>query len=231
MSQLHILLIEDDAELAALTVEYLSNFDYRLSHEADGLSAVERILEEQPDVVLLDIMLPGKSGIDICREVRQVFSNPIIMLTARSDQIDQIIGLEMGADDYICKPVEPRLLAAKINAVSRRIQQSLGANETTLAVQDLHINNVAREVRQRGRALELTTHEYDVLYLLARNAGRVLSRESIFSDVRGIEYDGISRFVDVTISRLRHKISDDPNNPSRIKTVRNRGYLMVPETI
>ena len=230
MNGLRIMLIEDDAELAELTLEYLRGFDHQVSHEADGNKAVERILSEQPDLVLLDIMLPGKNGIDICREVRERYSNPIIMLTARTDQIDQIIGLEIGADDYICKPVEPRLLVARINAVSRRIQRETPepASQQLIQVQDLHIDSSARVVTRNGEALILSTQEYDLLELLASNAGEILSREYIFHEVRGLEYDGMSRFVDITISRLRHKIGDDPHNPSRIKTVRNRGYLLVP---
>ncbi|MCV6589814.1 MAG: response regulator transcription factor [Marinobacterium sp.] len=228
MQSLRILLIEDDAELAELTLEYLRGFDYDVSHEADGARASERILTEQPDLVLLDIMLPGKSGIDICREVREHYNNPIIMLTARSDQIDQIIGLEIGADDYICKPIEPRLLVARIHAISRRIQRQTPAPDSTsiISIQDLEIDHSSRVVRRNGEALSLTTQEYELLYLLASNAGEVLSREYIFHQVRGLEYDGISRFVDITISRLRHKIGDDPTYPVRIKTVRSRGYLL-----
>ena len=232
MNTLRILLVEDDAELAELTLEYLRGYDYRVSHVADGDLAVEQILTEQPDLVILDIMLPGKSGIDICREVRDRFPNPIIMLTARSDQIDQIVGLEIGADDYICKPVEPRLLVARINAVSRRIQRHTPEPEAPqmIRVQDLQIDSSARLVCRQGQSVSLSTQEYDLLHLLAKNAGQVLSREYIFQEVRGLEYDGMSRFVDITISRLRHKIGDDPHNPSRIKTVRNRGYLLVPHT-
>jgi len=229
MTGLRILLIEDDAELAELTLEYLRGFDHQVSHEADGNQAVQRILNDQPDLVLLDIMLPGKNGIDICREVREHYRNPIIMLTARSDQIDQIIGLEIGADDYICKPVEPRLLVARINAISRRIQRNISptaATDNLIQVQDLQINSNAREVSHQGQPLNLSTQEYDLLHLLASNAGQVLSREYIFHEVRGLEYDGMSRFVDITISRLRHKIGDDPHQPERIKTVRNRGYLL-----
>lgn len=230
MNGLRILLIEDDAELAELTLEYLRGFDHEVTHEADGNHAIERILSEQPDLVLLDIMLPGKSGIDICREVREHYTNPIIMLTARTDQIDQIIGLEIGADDYICKPVEPRLLVARINAISRRIQRQTTetAPQHLIKVQDLQIDSSARVVTRNGDALTLSTQEYDLLHLLAANAGQVLSREYIFHEVRGLEYDGMSRFVDITISRLRHKIGDDPHHPNRIKTVRNRGYLLVP---
>lgn len=231
MNGLKILLVEDDQELAELTMEYLQGFDHEVIHLDEGTHAVERILQEQPDLVILDVMLPGKNGIDICREVRQDFDNPIIMLTARTDQIDQIIGLEIGADDYICKPVEPRLLVARVNAVTRRSQrvaESSGTSASVIEVQDLEIDNGARIVRRNGEAIELSTLEYDMIYLLASKAGEVLSREFIFREVRGLEYDGLSRFVDITISRLRQKIGDDPNHPSRIKTVRNRGYLLVP---
>jgi len=231
MNGLRILLIEDDAELAELTIEYLQGYDHQVSHEVNGNQAVARILQEQPDLVLLDIMLPGKSGIDICREVRERFHNPIIMMTARTDQIDQIVGLEIGADDYICKPVEPRLLVARINAVHRRAHWHPATDEAPASIirlQDIEIDSSARIVTREGETLSLSTQEYEMLYLLASNAGQILSREQIFHKVRGLEYDGVSRFVDITISRLRQKIGDDPHHPIRIKTVRNRGYLFAP---
>lgn len=233
MNGLKIVLVEDDIELAELTIEYLQGFDHQVIHIDEGTHAVEQILKEQPDLVILDVMLPGKNGTDICRELRQDFDNPIIMLTARTDQIDQIIGLEIGADDYICKPVEPRLLVARVNAVTRRSQRGGDAAGNTtsharIEVQDLVIDDSARIVSRNGEAIELSTLEYDMIYLLASRAGEVLSREFIFREVRGLEYDGLSRFVDITISRLRQKIGDDPNHPVRIKTVRNRGYLLAP---
>lgn len=226
-----ILLVEDDRELAELTMEYLSGFGYQMIHEGHGLNAVERVLQETPDLLLLDIMLPGKSGIDICKELRPHYNNPIIMLTARTDKIDQIVGLEIGADDYICKPVDPRLLSAKISAVERRIQREKSAIETpnTFIINEIEFNHGARKVRCQNRELTLTTQEYDLLYLLACNAGKILPREYIYSQIRGFEYDGLSRFVDITVSRLRHKIKHNTLGNECIKTVRNRGYLFIPQ--
>lgn len=230
---IRILLVEDDLELAVLTAEYLTEFGFQVTHEQDGARAIARMEQLDPDLLILDLMLPNKSGIEICREVREQFTKPIIMLTARTDQVDQIVGLELGADDYICKPVEPRLLVARINAVTRRTQRHAEAGVATTGTSvvrlgDLCIDHQARQASFSGQLLDLSTQEYNMLYLLAQHAGEVLSREYIFQQVRGIEYDGLSRFVDITISRLRNKLGDSPGTPRRIKTIRNGGYLLVP---
>jgi len=175
-------------------------------------------------------MLPDVDGIEVCRRVREKYKNPIIMLTARTDQIDQIIGLEMGADDYICKPVEPRLLLARIKALLRRaasekVQQPVIVDEERLNFDSLTIDNAARCVTLAGKEILLTCPEYDLLWLLVKNAGKVLSRETIYSSLRGISYDGSNRMIDITISHIRTKISEDPKVSKRIKTIRNKGYM------
>lgn len=225
-----ILIVEDDERLAALTKEYLLANGMQVNVVGDGLSAIRLIRREQPDLVVLDLMLPGADGLAVCREVRADFHNPILMLTARTDDMDQVLGLEIGADDYVAKPVKPRVLLARIKALLRRggADQS-GAGR--LEFGELVIDNAAREVTFQGAAVDLTSAEYDLLWLLASNAGTVLSREMIFEKLRGIQYDGQDRSIDVRISRIRPKVGDDPDNPRRIKTVRSKGYLFVRETV
>ena len=234
-----ILIVEDDERLAELTREYLTNNGFRVSVEHNGAVAVERIKSEQPDLVILDLMLPGEDGLGVCRLVRPEYSGPIIMLTARTDELDQVVGLEVGADDYICKPVAPRLLLARIRALLRRTNKLPVASDNA-SLQDtgdarhhfgsLTVDNAMREAWLGDEDIELTSAEFDLLWLLASNAGRVLSREEIFSALRGIPYNGQDRSIDVRISRIRPKIGDDPDHPRRIKTVRSRGYLFVKES-
>ncbi|RJG13973.1 response regulator [Pseudomonas cavernicola] len=227
-----ILIVEDDQRLAELTREYLESNGLKVAIESNGAQAAARILKEQPDLVVLDLMLPGEDGLSICRKVRGRYDGPILMLTARSDDMDQVLGLEMGADDYVCKPVRPRVLLARIRALLRR---SEGAEVLTVESQRrlefgvLVIDSAMREAWLREQSIELTSAEFDLLWLLASNAGRILSREEIFTALRGIEYDGLDRSIDVRISRIRPKIGDDPMHPRLIKTVRSKGYLFVAE--
>jgi two-component system response regulator RstA len=232
-----ILIVEDDERLAELTREYLESNGLAVSVETHGSPAVERIRNEQPDLVVLDLMLPGEDGLSICRRVRPFYSGPIIMLTARTDDLDQVLGLEMGADDYISKPVKPRVLLARIRAMLRRITENAqnkadeanGEEPTRLQFNDLVVDRSMREAWLSDVSIDLTSAEFDLLWLLASNAGRVLSREEIFTALRGIEYDGQDRSIDVRVSRIRPKIGDDPVHPRRIKTVRSKGYLFVKE--
>lgn len=223
----HVLIIEDDERLAALTRDYLVSNGFHVTIEGDGARGVERILALQPDLVILDLMLPGEDGLSICRRVRGDYSGPILMLTARTDDMDQVLGLEMGADDYVPKPVQPRVLLARMRALLRRSDASETLGETRLAFDGLEIDSATREARLHGERIDLTSAEFDLLWLLASNAGRVLTREEIFSQLRGIRYDGQDRSIDVRVSRIRPKIGDDPNQPHRIKTVRSKGYLFV----
>lgn len=233
-----ILIVEDDERLAELTREYLESNGLAVSVETHGGPAVERIRTEQPDLVVLDLMLPGEDGLSICRRVRPFYSGPIIMLTARTDDLDQVLGLEMGADDYISKPVKPRVLLARIRAMLRRITENAqknadeanGEEPSRLQFNDLVVDRSMREAWLSEQSIDLTSAEFDLLWLLASNAGRVLSREEIFTALRGIEYDGQDRSIDVRVSRIRPKIGDDPIHPRRIKTVRSKGYLFVKET-
>ncbi len=227
-----ILIVEDDRRLAELTQEYLqASGGFEVSIEGDGARAAERIIEERPDLVVLDLMLPGEDGLSICRRVRDRYEGPILMLTARADDLDQVLGLETGADDYVCKPVRPRLLLARIRALLRRREgtEAPPASVKRLQFGPLLVDSALREAWLRGQQIELTGAEFDLLWLLTSNPGRILSREEIFGQLRGIEYDGQDRSIDVRISRIRPKIGDDPDHPRLIKTVRGKGYLFVSE--
>ncbi|WP_136248045.1 winged helix-turn-helix domain-containing protein [Halomonas borealis] len=226
-AQDHVLIIEDDERLAELTRDYLEANGFRVTLEPDGARGVDGILGLQPDLVILDLMLPGEDGLSICRRARADYAGPILMLTARTDDMDQVLGLEMGADDYVAKPVQPRVLLARMRALLRRREAGASVEEPRLVFGPLEIDNATREAFLSGERVDLTSAEFDLLWLLASHAGRVLTREEIFSQLRGIKYDGQDRSIDVRVSRIRPKIGDDPNHPQRIKTVRSKGYLFV----
>jgi two-component system OmpR family response regulator/two-component system response regulator RstA len=224
---IRILLVEDDERLAELTAEYLTKNDMQVTIEPRGDTAEARILAEQPDLVMLDVMLPGKDGFEVCRAVRPNYRGVILMLTARDEDFDQILGLEMGADDYIAKPVQPRVLLARIKALLRRLPTGEApANESEKMVfGEFNISQSTRTAMLSGESIDLTTAEFDLLWLLATHAGNVLSRDDLLLELRGIGFDGLDRSIDARISRLRKKLNDDPENPTRIKTVRGKGYL------
>lgn len=224
-----ILLVEDDERLAELTAEYLRKNDFEVSHEARGDSAEARILSERPDLVVLDVMLPGKDGFEVCRSVRPRYPGVILMLTARDEDLDQILGLELGADDYIGKPVQPRVLLARIKALLRRTAPAPVAASPeggdSLVFGSFRISQSTRTAELGGERIDLTTAEFDLLWQLALHAGSILSRDDLLQELRGIGFDGLDRSIDARISRLRKKLGDDPENPTRIKTVRGKGYL------
>ncbi len=222
-----ILLVEDDERLAGLTAEYLSRNDLQVSIEPRGDTAESRILAEQPDLVILDVMLPGKDGFEVCRAIRPHYRGVILMLTARDEDFDQILGLELGADDYIAKPVQPRVLLARIKALLRRLPAASEHDTASdqLVFGNFRISQSTRTASLGTQAIDLTTAEFDLLWLLASHAGNVLSRDDLLQELRGIGFDGLDRSIDARISRLRKKLNDDPENPTRIKTVRGKGYL------
>jgi two-component system OmpR family response regulator/two-component system response regulator RstA len=226
-----ILLVEDDERLADLTAEYLRKNDFEVAIEARGDSAEVRILDDDPELVILDIMLPGKDGFEVCRAVREKYKGVILMLTARDEDLDQILGLELGADDYIAKPVQPRLLLARIKALLRRAPGAASDDSAEagaaaeLAFGSFRISQATRSAHLGDEAIDLTTAEFDLLWLLAQHAGSILSRDDLLQQLRGIGFDGLDRSIDARISRLRRKLGDDPENPTRIKTVRSKGYL------
>lgn len=228
-----ILLVEDDVRLSDLVRVYLNKQGYEVLVEYHGDSAVDRILQEKPDLVILDLMLPGKDGLSICRDVRTLYEGPILILTAKEDDMDQVAGLELGADDYVKKPVEPRVLLARIRALFRRIEKQTSSTfdadqkNTKLIFGALVINYASRSVLLSGQAVDLSTMEFDLLWFLASKSGQVLDRDFLYQSVKGIEYDGLDRSMDVAISRLRKKLMDDPAQPFRIKTIWGSGYLFV----
>lgn len=222
-----ILLVEDDERLSGVIVEYLEKQGLKVEVEFRGDTAVDRILGLQPDLVILDLMLPGLDGLEVCKQVRQQFNNPILMLTSRDEDFDQVVGLELGADDYVIKPVQPRVLLARIRALLRRIQPIAGNSEDCLNFGELSINRTARIVTLKQQEITLTTTEFNFLWFLASHAGQVLSRDIIYTTLSGIEYDGLDRLVDIRISRLRKLLEQDPAKPRGIKTVRGQGYLFV----
>ena len=225
-----ILLVEDDRRLAGLTAEYLRQHGFTVAVEDRGDRAIARFRETSPRLVLLDLMLPGRSGLDVCRELREQFDGPILILTARDADIDEVIGLEAGADDYVAKPADPMVLLARTRALLRRAGNApKKAAGSDLVLGGLHISPASQQVRLDGEPVELTTHEFELLHLLARQAGQVLSRQEIFRAIRGIEYDGLDRSIDGRISKLRRKLGDAGDTPRRIKTVWGKGYLLVPD--
>lgn len=234
MTDLHkdhkILIIDDDENLSRLIERYLTGHAFEVRMHATGRDAVQCILDYQPDIVVLDLMLPEVDGLTICRDVRQVYTGPILMLTALSDEVDEVAGLETGADDYLAKPVRPRLLLARIRALLRRNEVSTEEQEKVarpIKIGELMVDGGAREARLNDSSLVLTTAEFDLLWLLASNAGKILSRDDINEELRGLEYDGFDRSIDLRVSRLRRKIGDNPKQPEMIKSVRGRGYMLV----
>lgn len=219
-----IVLVEDDARLGALVSAYLVRHGYDVVHVLSGERAVERIPGLAPAVVLLDVTLPGIDGFAVCASIRPRFSGVICMLSARTDDIDQVLGLELGADDYIGKPIEPRVLLARIRAHLRRDTGQRRARPT-LCFGQLRIERDTREVTLQSARIELTTAEFDLLLCLAESAGTILSRDDLLRDLRGIGFDGLDRSIDARISRLRRKLGDLSEVPERIKTIRSKGYL------
>jgi two-component system, OmpR family, response regulator len=219
-----VLLIDDDRRLHELLGSYLSQNGCEVAHAPDGRAGLEAVERDVFDVILLDLMMPGMDGLEVCRKIRAKSTIPLIMLTAKGDETDRVVGLEMGADDYIAKPFGPRELLARIRAVLRRSQPEAVAEK--LVAQNVAVDVAKREVVVDGAAIELTGLEFDVLLTLMRRAGRVVPRESLMNEARGDVVVG-PRTVDVHISHLRQKLGDDPNKPRLIKTVRGVGYMLV----
>jgi DNA-binding response OmpR family regulator len=223
------LLVEDDLRLARLTREYLEGHGVAVQHVSDGARAVEVALAGRFDAVLLDLMLPGRDGLEICRELRSRSDVPILVLTARGEEADRVMGLELGADDYLAKPFSPRELLARIRAVVRRARGRAGPVAGVVRVGGLVVDPAARRVTLGGKDVVLTGYEFALLDALARRAGRVLSREQLMELARGSAEEAFDRSIDVHVSRLRQKLGDDPKRPRLIKTVRGAGYVLAGE--
>jgi len=218
-----ILLIEDDARLAGMVSEYLGEAGFRVSVAAEGRSGLERLAREPFDALVLDLMLPDMDGLELCRQLRAKSDLPLLMLTARGDAADRIVGLEIGADDYLPKPFEPRELLARLRAILRRGKGAAAAKP--LRFGRLEIDREARSVSVDGNACSLTGYQFALLVALAENAGRVLTREALMDLVKGEPLEAFDRSIDVHVSRIRAVIEDDPKKPRRIITVRGAGYV------
>ena len=222
---LRALLIDDDHRMAELLSSYFEPHGVELVHAADGSSGLARVEQEGFDVVLLDLTMPGMDGLEVCRRIRKRHTVPIVMLTARGDETDRVVGLELGADDYLPKPFGPRELLARIRAVLRR--SAPGTQSERLRIGDLEIDVGARQVNVAGNAVTLTALELDLLLALARRAGRVVPRDALFSLAGRSDTVVSDRAVDVHISHLRSKLGDDSRAQKRIRTVRGVGYVLV----
>ncbi|MCP8898867.1 response regulator transcription factor [Gilvimarinus xylanilyticus] len=221
-----VLLAEDDERLATLVQDYLQAHGLTVVVESHGLQVGRQVQGLQPDLLILDLNLPGKDGISICKDVRAHYEGPILMLTARDADADQVLGLEVGADDYVVKPAEPRVLLARIQALLRRANR-VPEDSDEVSVGGLHIRTRAREVSLHEQPVHLSSHEFDLLLTLARQPGKVMSREYLFTTICNRPYDGLDRTVDVRVSHLRKKLGDNSEAPTRIKTVWGRGYMLV----
>ena len=219
-----LMLVEDDEKLSALVAEYLAGYEFSVDVVTRGDAALSRFRELRPDIVVLDLMLPGLDGMLVCRQLRDISNVPILILTAREDTFDEVSGLEQGADDYINKPVQPRVLLARLRALLRRGQPA--ARHDDLVFGAFHLSRENRTVTWRGQPVALNSTEFKLLQVLAESAGTVMSRNDILLKMRGIEFDGLDRSIDNCVSRLRRKFDDA--DAERIKTVWGEGYLFSP---
>jgi two-component system phosphate regulon response regulator OmpR len=220
-----ILLVEDDPRLAEMLCEYLGQAGFLITIAPLGATALQCLSDAQFDAVVLDLMLPDMDGLDLCRQVRTYSDTPILMLTGRGDAVDRIVGLELGADDYLPKPFEPRELLARLRAILRRRVRGQAAAEGSLHFGRLEIDTAARAVRVDGVQRDLTGYQFDLLAALAAKAGRVLSRDVLMDLVKGEHLEAFDRSIDVHMSRIRAAIEDDPKKPRRVITVRGAGYV------
>ena len=218
-----ILLIEDDSRLAEMISEYLGESGFRVSVAAGGRAGLERLAREPFDALVLDLMLPDMDGLEVCRELRAKSDTPVLMLTARGDAADRIVGLELGADDYLPKPFQPRELLARLRAILRRGKSN--GRAAPLRFGSLEIDRDSRSVHVDGQERSLTGYQFALLVALAENAGRVLSRETLMDLAKGEPLEAFDRSIDVHVSRIRAAIEHDPKKPRRIVTVRGAGYV------
>ncbi len=226
--EIRVVYVEDDERLARLTTQYLNAHRVDVTLVTRGDQAVTEVQRVHPDVVLLDLMLPGADGIEVCRQLRQRTDVPIIMVTARTEEADRVLGLEGGADDYVAKPFQSRELLARIRAQARRGRGESGPRAERIEVGALAIDATTMEVTVRGAPVSLTTIEFSLLHVLAQRAGRVLAREQLLQLLHGTADEAFDRSIDVVVSRVRAKIEEDPRNPRLLKTIRGVGYMLTP---
>lgn len=229
MVQLKMVIVEDDIKLQQMLRDYFVTQDFHVIALDDGSHAVQTILDEQPDIVLLDLMLPVTDGLTICRQSRSLFRGKILMLTASDDDFDHVAGLETGADDFVSKPIKPRVLLARIRSLLRRQEnRNVAVDDSELLTFDrLTLKNRYKKCELNKVVLPLTDSEFDLLWLLAKNPDTPLSRDYLTQSLRGIEYDGIDRTIDNKVVRLRKLLGDNSSPPEKIQTIRGKGYLFV----
>jgi two-component system response regulator CpxR len=224
-----ILVVDDDVELCSLVGEYLEPEGFGVESVFDGERGLERALSGEHPLVVLDVMLPGMNGLEVLRRIRSTSRVPVLLLTARGEDVDRIVGLEVGADDYLPKPFNPRELVARIRAILRRTQTSERSGDArvpeVLRVGDIELDPATRTVRQQGKAVELTSVEFNLLQVLLREAGRVVTRERLVDAVLGRKFSPFDRSIDMHVSKVRKKLGDSEGGPDHIKTVRGVGYI------
>ena len=226
--EIRVVYVEDDERLARLTTQYLQSHQIEVHVVPRGDLALAEVMKQRPDVVLLDLMLPGIDGIDVCRQLRQRSDVPIIMVTARGEEADRVVGLEGGADDYVTKPFQSRELLARIRAQARRGRGESGPRAERFEIGQLVIDAATMTDTVRGELVALTTNEFALIHALAQRAGRVLGREQLLQLVHGSSDEAFDRSIDVVVSRVRQKIEEDPRNPRYLKTIRGVGYMLTP---
>jgi len=226
MAKPKILIIDDDEKMNGLLQNYLTGFGYEVVACTNPLAGLQKIRQYIPDLIILDVMLPDMDGFSVCREIRKNHSIPIIMLTARGDVTDRIVGLELGADDYLPKPFEPRELVARIQTIMRRVSNQYNPS-VSLRFEHLELVPEKQMAILDGETIDITTMEFQLLNLLAERCGRVVTREQIIDSLRGIDWSAFDRSVDVAMSRLRQKLKDDPKSPRFIKTIWGNGYMFI----
>lgn len=224
-----ILVVDDEPQITELLNSYLTKEGYSVTDAADGEAALEAYRREQPDLILLDLMLPKLNGYEVCREIRAESRVPIIMLTARDEEPDKIVGLELGADDYITKPFSPREVVARVRAVLRRSEAG-EPEDKIIRAGDIEIDQARHEVKKNGETIELTPTEFKLLAVLADSPRRVFTRLQLVEEVQGYSFEGYERTIDAHIKNLRQKVEDDPKNPVMVGTVYGVGYRFEAES-
>lgn len=231
---LKLFIIEDDSKLREMLSEYFTSNDFSVTCFEDGEGVAQAVIEQQPDLTILDLMLPGDDGLTICRQIRSDYFGKVLMLTASDDDFDHVAALEIGADDFVTKPIKPRVLLARVRMLLRResaeAEPVKQAKSNVLTFGQLSLHPQRKVCELSGDIVTMTDSEFDLLWLLANSPDEVLSREALTLELRGIEYDGLDRTVDNKIVSLRKKLGDNSSAPSRIITVRGKGYLFVPDS-
>ncbi|WP_045621710.1 response regulator [Vibrio vulnificus] len=225
-----LIIVEDDIKLQQMLSDYFMSQGFSVITVDNGTDAPEMILNEKPALVLLDLMLPGQDGLSVCRQVRDAYNGKILMLTASDDDFDHVAALEIGADDFVNKPIKPRVLLARVRMLLRRPDVAVNQDANNCRYGALKLNRIRRECQLADQTINLTDGEFDLLWLLATSAEEVLSRESLTKALRGIEYDGVDRTIDNRVVTLRKKLNDTTTPPKKILTVRGKGYMFMPDT-